>query len=199
MRGGCVPLDPAQRTASIQAAIADANAVVTGLQGLVFPEPTSMTFKCSLLSEKYTKDILGAAPASHAREFDGTDFIYTFRIIPEAENIPRDIIRLFTEARALQSETDYDGKKDYCKANENPSQYLYVGRSKKLRSRLSQHLGAKHEGIFAMHLQRWATRIDCEIEIAFYRFDGRSNLIVQAIEDGVWKSVLPMLGRQGEQ
>jgi hypothetical protein len=199
MSGGCVPLDPAQRAASIQAAIADANEVVTGLQGLAFPEPTSMTFRCSLLSEKYTRDILGAAPAGHAREFDGTDFIYTFRIIPEAENMSRDIIRLFNEARALQSEQDYDGKKDYCKANENPSQYLYVGRSKKLRSRLSQHLGAKHEGLFAMHLQRWATRIDCEIEISFYRFDGRSNLIVQAIEDGVWRSVLPMLGRQGEQ
>lgn len=194
-----MPLDSKEISASIEAAIADANTVVAGLESWVFPEPERITFECSRLSEKYTKNILGSVPACYAEEFEGTDFIYAFRIIPAAENIRQDIIRLFTEARTLQAEADYDGKKDYCQVNGNPSRYLYVGRSKKLRSRLSQHLGAKHEGLFAMHLQRWATPIDCEIEISFYRFDGESNLIVQAVEDGVWRAVSPMLGRQGEK
>src|SRR5690606_843826 len=124
---------------------------------------------------------------------------YTFKWLSEKADEKAGISRLFREARELQAEEGYDGKVDYCKDNECLSQYLYVGRSKKLRSRLAQHLGARHEGIYAMHLQRWATPISCDIDISYYRIDGKANLVIQAIEDGVWQTLQPMLGRQGEQ
>ena len=99
----------------------------------------------------------------------------------------------------MQSGEEYDGKKDYCKNNKNISKYLYVGRSKTLRSRINQHIGGKHEGIFAMHLQRWATQLNCQVEISYYKFSDKPNLIIQSIEDGIWQSVKPMLGRKEKQ
>lgn len=194
-----MPLQEDEIDNSVQNALAAANAVIQGLNGFCLPAPEVFTFQCSQLSEKYTADLLKSVPTGHGRESYSTDFIYVFKLITMNKEYTVNLNRLFIEARDLQNSTDYEGKKDYCKNNESKSTYLYVGRSKKLRSRLSQHLGAKHEGIYAMHLQRWATQLNCEIEVSYYSLDGQPNLVVQSIEDGIWETVTPMFGRQGEQ
>ena len=93
----------------------------------------------------------------------------------------------------------YERKKDICRPIHSNSNYLYVGRSQKLRSRLKQHLDAGSESVFAMHMLRWVSGIEVSIEIYCYQFDKHTNLIVQALEDGLWDSFQPMFGRKGEK
>ncbi|MCA3928860.1 GIY-YIG nuclease family protein [Vibrio vulnificus] len=76
---------------------------------------------------------------------------------------------------------------------------MYVGRSKKLRSRLSQHLGSENGGLFAMHLSRWSTQINAKIKVSYYQLDNEDNLLVQALEDGFWDELKPMFGRKGDK
>jgi hypothetical protein len=50
-----------------------------------------------------------------------------------------------------------------------------------------------------MHMLRWATGVQCKVEISHYQFDKMDNLIIQALEDGLWQSFNPMFGRKGEK
>jgi hypothetical protein len=50
-----------------------------------------------------------------------------------------------------------------------------------------------------MHLLRWATRTRAVLEISYMKFEGEDDLLIQAIEDGIWASLMPAFGRQGEQ
>ena len=89
--------------------------------------------------------------------------------------------------------------KDYSRINQdhNETNTIYVGRSKAVRSRLRQHLGAQGQGVFSLHLQRWATRIDMDITIFLMSFTNSDDLLVQAIEDGLWSALKPAFGRKG--
>jgi hypothetical protein len=53
--------------------------------------------------------------------------------------------------------------------------------------------------VYALHLGRWARQIGAEIFISYMRFERQDNLLVQAIEDGLWLSLRPLFGRKGEK
>jgi hypothetical protein len=138
-------------------------------------------------------------PAGHLKELRKSDFIYVFKLIEANETTKKLISDKFNESRLVQNAADFKGEKDFCRRNKALSDYLYIGRSQKLRSRLKQHLGGGNEGIFAMHMLRWATDVQCKIEISYYQFKKIDNLIIQALEDGLWQSFNPMFGRKGEK
>ncbi|EJG0735622.1 hypothetical protein C4G28_RS22580 [Vibrio parahaemolyticus] len=91
--------------------------------------------------------------------------------------------------------------KDFPRLNKKHkgSQYLYVGRSHKLRSRIRQHLGSGHKGTYALHMMRWANKIEENIELQYFKLEGVENLVVQAVEDALWSELRPAFGRKGDK
>jgi NurA-like 5'-3' nuclease len=79
------------------------------------------------------------------------------------------------------------------------SDYLYVGRSHKLRSRIRQHLGSNYKGTYALHMQRWAENFDEKIEIQYFKLVDQDNLLVQSVEDSLWQKLRPAFGRKGDK
>lgn len=171
----------------------------TSIKSVQFPEPIELTVETSKLNDKYISELLKPIPAGYAKEYKETDFIYAFEIQGGTPESKGKIFDGLCTSRNVQSSEDFEGRKDFCRAIHSGSDYLYVGRSQKLRSRLKQHLDAGSEGIFAMHMLRWASGIDVTIKVYCYQFDKQTNLIVQALEDGLWDRFQPMFGRKGEK
>jgi len=169
------------------------------IKNIVFPEPTIVEFETVKLNDKYIVEILNDIPAGYAKALKDTDFIYVFSLKNASAELQKDIFQGLCASRDIQDSKDFEGKKDFCRANHSQSECLYVGRSQKLKSRLKQHLDAGGEGIFAMHMLRWIAGISIKAEIHCYQFDGKSNLIIQALEDGLWDQFKPMFGRKGER
>jgi NurA-like 5'-3' nuclease len=80
-----------------------------------------------------------------------------------------------------------------------PSQTLYVGRSRDMGTRVRQHLGADLFKPYALHFELWAKNNAIEVTIDYMRFEDRDDLLVQAIEDGLWESLKPAFGRKGSR
>ncbi|WP_444958746.1 hypothetical protein [Microbulbifer sp. ZKSA002] len=169
------------------------------IKEIKFPEPVTIEIELSKLNDAYITDVLNEVPAGYAQALKDTDFIYIFTLKKPTTEIKKQIFNGLSASRDLQALEDFEGKRDFCRVNNSESEYLYVGRSQKLKSRLKQHLDAGSEGIFAMHMLRWGAGINATLEINYYRFDKKSNLIVQALEDGLWDQFTPMFGRQGEK
>lgn len=80
------------------------------------------------------------------------------------------------------------------------SQTLYVGGSKDLKARLSQHLGYGAKAVYAMQLAHWARQHDVEVEFSVARYDAATHDdVLGALEDFLWAQRRPMLGRQGRR
>jgi len=77
---------------------------------------------------------------------------------------------------------------------------LYVGSSKGLIPRIKQHLGFGPKGTFAMQICHWCGNLHLDITLNIYAFgNGISIKAFQAFEDGTWKLLKPMFGRQGKK
>lgn len=164
-----------------------------------FPDPISFEFQLAKLSDSYIEEVVKTVPAGYTKKYEETDFLYIFKLIDADEAKKKSIVDNFKKSRDIQNTKGFEGKKDCCRYNEQLSDYLYIGRSQKLRSRLKQHLGAANKGIFAMHMLRWSAGLECTIEVSFYEFKSQDNLIVQALENALWQSFSPMFGRKGEK
>lgn len=78
------------------------------------------------------------------------------------------------------------------------SPYLYVGSSRSLISRIKQHFGYGPEGTYAMQLIHWCNDPNLKINLTILSFDKSINRrAFQALEDGMWDELKPMLGRKG--
>lgn len=84
----------------------------------------------------------------------------------------------------------------------NGSQVIYVGSSvTSVRTRLKQHLWQCAVGTYALHLNRWASRIDAPggtltVEVMAVQEPGEFR-VIQNIEDAVWRELRPILGKLG--
>ena len=145
------------------------------------------------LSAERINEVLRAVPAGHCKAEKGVDYIYVIEVSEQQAQLVATLRSRLIEARKTAN--------DYPRVNggNEATTTLYVGRSKTLRSRLRQHLGAGSRGVYALHLQRWATGNDAEIAISAMKFDGAEDLLVQAVEDGLWASLKPAFGRKGEK
>ena len=80
------------------------------------------------------------------------------------------------------------------------SSCLYIGSSKSLTSRIRQHLGLVHRGTYAMQMTHWQPEQPLEGVVSFKatRFPGDTDAaILQALEDKLWQTERPLLGRMG--
>lgn len=186
---------------NIKKAISNSSSSLLSLSEAVksfqFPNAIDLEFETSQLNPDYIKELLSSVPTGYAKALVDTDFIYVFEIQNSDKSIQSDLFKQLETAREEQHVKDE--KKDYCRINHADSQNLYVGRSKTLRSRLNQHLGAESGGLFAMHLSRWSIKTKAKIKVSYFQIDKEDNLLVQALEDGLWDELKPMFGKKGDK
>jgi hypothetical protein len=165
--------------------------VQAALKKIACPPIHPLNINLSHLELISIKELLRDVPTGGCKDDKETDYIYVIKI-PECQiNLVARLIVKLEHAR--------ETAKDFCRINKEHAltNTLYVGRSQKLRSRLKQHLGEEGHTTYAMHLQRWATEFDIQASISYMKFNGVEDLLVQAIEDGLWESLKPAFGRKG--
>jgi len=163
------------------------------LTAIACPPVETLRINLNELTHESIGELLEDVPSGYRKSDRETDFVYVIRLCVPSQD---DVARLWNQLDAARTLAD-----DYCRVNrenENPGA-LYVGRSKKLKSRLTQHLGTEQRGVYSMHMQRWATVNNTEISIAYMKFEGKEDLLVQAVEDGIWGALKPAFGRKGER
>jgi hypothetical protein len=154
------------------------------------PPAKTLTFNLSKLTSASIVEVLKDVPGK-LRQDRTIDYVY--------------IIHLPAEKRALSSQLRDQlkaGRNDtiaYSRINDEnmPSHTLYVGRSKDLKSRLRQHLGAHSLSVYSIHFECWAKENDLDVSIDYMCFENADDLLIQAIEDGLWASLKPAFGRTG--
>lgn len=175
---------------ALAAARAEICNTLDGLNGTKFQEPTAISI--ALTRNCDIEHHLSHIPTGHKGDAGNTDFIYIIRLAKDANTSAKEL------HSALEGHRKKIEKKDFCKINEkHSSNTLYIGRSKTLRSRLSQHLGAANHGVYAMHMQRWISQNLLKLEISYLTFKNESNLLIQAIEDALWTAEKPAFGKKG--
>lgn len=118
-------------------------------------------------------------------------FIYIFDLIGEVD--AKAVRGAFSRARTANA----DGRK-FAKLSAGTGAVLYVGSSRKLVRRVSEHLGLVAATVYAMHLRQWLPDADLRVRLSpFCLPDAVRDEVAQAIEDGLWRRLNPMLGRQG--
>lgn len=91
------------------------------------------------------------------------------------------------------------GGRAYARSNAL-SNVLYVGSSRSMPKRFSEHLGHGNKNTYAMHLIHWAKGLNLEIEFTCALYAASTNnKVIQAMEDCLWESLKPMLGRKGSK
>jgi hypothetical protein len=163
------------------------------LDRVACPSIEYLSIGLSDITVEHIKERLDSVPSGYGKKDRENDYVYVIGITSEVGDPATILAEKLEEARKKA--------RDYCRLNEDHrgTHTLYVGRSKKLRGRLGQHLGAESRGVYAMHLQRRAGGTDAEISISYMRFENKDDLLIQAIEDGLWESLRPAFGRKGEQ
>lgn len=167
--------------------------VQNALSTIGCPPVAELRINLATLSRDTILELLDDVPSGYQKADRYTDYVYVIRQVHDDETLITSMWAQLDDARKLAD--------DYCRINRelaNPGA-LYVGRSKKLKSRLTQHLGMEQKGIYSMHLQRWATVNNAEISISYMRFDNQDDLLIQAVEDGIWAALMPAFGRKGEK
>jgi len=165
--------------------------LLTALSTFKFPDPSSTKFYANnIVVDEIVKDLPTGS--------DSDDFIYFFKVVGQNKT-NNEFFEQLSTAKKKQG-TDED-KKDLPKLNKEhiDTQYLYVGRSQKLRSRIRQHLGEGYCGTYAMHMDRWSKNISEQVEIQYFKLENKDNLLVQSVEDSLWDQLKPCFGRKGDK
>lgn len=167
--------------------------VQQGLKTISCPEVECLKINLLEITLERIEELIDDIPSGYRKTDKGNDYVYVIRA---SANMQDQVARLGAQLEDARKSAD-----DYCRVNsENTNtDALYVGRSKTLKVRLRQHLGAENRGIYSMHLQRLATGNDTKISISYMRFENKEDLLVQAIEDSLWASLRPAFGRKGER
>lgn len=178
---------------AIHSAMRQLQTVQSSMSEITCPPIVNLTVNMQELTLERIEELIDDVPSGYHKDDKGNDYVYVVRV----KSGPNDLIATL----GLQLEEARKNADDYCRVNKEhiATDTLYVGRSGTLKARLRQHLGAENRGIFSMHFQRWATRNEAEICTSFMKFENKEDLLVQAIEDGLWASLRPAFGRKGER
>jgi hypothetical protein len=121
---------------------------------------------------------------------NGQRYIYYFRVTDAS-----DLDRGYHQYE--KAKKDGKGGRAYARLNQQ-SEYLYVGSSQNVALRTKEHLGYGSRTTYAMQLAYWAHDLAMDVEFRCIGFPERANpKALQALEDGIWEELNPMLGRQG--
>lgn len=174
------------------------NRIGDELAALKCPKVHRLTVNLCGLSKEYIENRLQLCEVAPKSKM-ASDYLYIIHI--EDKEKSRELCKQLKED--AHKEERRKAKVGYsrvnCRNDNDTSATLYVGRSKNLKSRLRQHLGAESLKPYALHMELWATCNDLEVTIDYMHFEGRDNLLVQAIEDGLWESLRPVFGRKGSK
>jgi len=164
--------------------------MIEKLHSFEFPKAITIQFETSCIN---VDEIVKEVPTGSSEE----DYIYFLKVVGKV-NTNTELFNLLENEKNTHIE---EKKKDLPRINTDHkgTQYLYVGRSQKLRTRLRQHLGSNYVGTYGLHMQRWAQGINEKIEIQYYKLDQQDNLLVQAVEDSLWLKLKPAFGRKGDK
>jgi hypothetical protein len=178
---------------ALKSAAQQLKAVQTSLDGAACPSINHFSISLSDMTAEGIKEAIDAVPSGYGKADKESDFVYVIQMECTLQNTSAVLVSKIEQARHAAD--------DYCRVNRDhaESHTLYVGRSKTLRARLRQHLGAESKGVYAMHMLRWASGIDAQIHVSHMKFEGQDDLLIQAIEDGLWTSLRPTFGRKGER
>ncbi|MDM0039786.1 hypothetical protein QTH89_25855 [Variovorax sp. J22G21] len=181
---------------AMQAAAGELERTRTELRKLPCPFPFGpLTFNLKDLGSAKEAALLKRLPTGYAKADKGNDHIYVFSLPDAPPTVYKHLCKVFEGARG----TDSEQVAAYCRVIKEhvcPGA-LYVGRSRRLRKRIAEHMDRKDGGTYAMHLGRWASDLDLEISISYITLKDRSDTLVQAVEDGLWVALKPALGRRG--
>ena len=176
---------------SIWNAKAQWEVVAKTLGEVQFPPITTLRIRFDALSSESLKELLKSVPSGYAKADSDTDYIYVIQISDGATGMVGEL--------QTQLQKEKKNGTDYPRINaaHQDGITLYVGRSRNLKKRLREHLGAEAPGVYALHLKRWAPSVKAEIVISVIRFHETHDLVVQTIEDGIWETLKPAFGRKG--
>lgn len=80
------------------------------------------------------------------------------------------------------------------------SKYFYVGSSQSLAKRLKEHLGYGASKTYALQLSHWARPLSLKLEFVCAKYpESTPAIVVESLEDTLWKTINPMFGRQGRK
>jgi hypothetical protein len=125
-------------------------------------------------------------------EGEGRTFLYYFELTSEPSVDLARVEQAYKDARANSA-----------RAFARPirqSNCLYVGGSQNISQRLKGHLGFGAKGTYAMQLAHWAPHLNLTLKFTCARYaDTERPEIMQALEDTLWDTLTPMLGRKGKR
>ncbi|MCD9555765.1 hypothetical protein GRJ22_04780 [Photobacterium carnosum] len=152
-----------------------------------FPEFSKIEFSTEQMN---VEDIIKDIPIGNGDE----DYIYIFKVKGKTQS-NRECISILehfknTLTDVLFPRINHDNK---------GTQYLYVGRSHKLRNRMSHHLSNKYIKTYGLHMECWVRSVSETIEIQYFKLTNEDNLVVQSIEDALWEKFRPAFGRKGDK
>ena len=82
----------------------------------------------------------------------------------------------------------------------NSGKCFYVGSSKSVAKRLTEHLGYGTNKTYALQLIHWARPFSLDLEFVCAKYPANTpSDVVQVLEDTLWKIKAPMFGRQGRK
>lgn len=117
-------------------------------------------------------------------------FVYYFSV---SQNADLEIIH----KRVADAKKARIAQRAYPRVN-SPSRYLYVGSSREIAKRIKEHLGFGYQKTYAMNLAFWCNGLNLDINISCMRYNLTIKKdVIQALEDGLWDYLKPLLGRQG--
>ena len=120
-------------------------------------------------------------------------FIYRFSV--ENTSIANKLYECLSDAKSSS-----DNNRKYSRINNSnaDSLCLYVGSSKSITQRIKQHLGYAHPAIYSLHLKSWPNLPKTSVSIEILKYPGDVGQdVLQAIEDSLWQSSMPLFGKQG--
>ncbi len=98
-----------------------------------------------------------------------------------------------------RAKDDNVGGRAYARLN-HPNACLYVGSSRAIKKRLSEHLGLGAASTYALQLSHWAAPLKLDLRFVCARYDEHIDYAsIQMLEDALWHRKQPMFGRQGRK
>jgi hypothetical protein len=61
------------------------------------------------------------------------------------------------------------------------------------------HLRASTSKTYAIHFAAWARNLDLQVDLSVYAFPDIQDRVLQILEDVIWDTLTPLLGRRGEK
>lgn len=188
--------------AAIDAYESNMRDAISAARLLRLPSPRRAEFRTSSLTEESIPAILKSIPriTTSEKNSKARGFLYLFSV---AEGCPvkrQEVVNAILQAKTIQKSGG--AKKNLCAVNESAldGRALYVGRSWEPVPRIRGHLqAAPNSSTYAIHFAAWANQVDLDVELLLYEFSGISDRTLQVLEDGLWDSLRPLLGRRGEK